>query len=93
MAKKAKKVEYKEEPKPVEAASVAPAAADDEKDSWEHKRMLDVLMEAEEIKGDPKKMEKVHKLAGRKMGAIKSIQDLKDLYEAKSANGDFKNKV
>lgn len=38
---------------------------------------LDSLMSAEDIKSDPKRMEYVHKAHGKKMTAMRSIQDLK----------------
>ena len=95
MKKKGKKLVYKEEVPDIEEPKTSKEAMspmDKKEDSWEDKQMLDTLMEAESIKGDPAKMERVRKLAGRKMGHIKSIQDLKDVYEAKTANGDFKKK-
>jgi hypothetical protein len=53
---------------------------------------LSTLMEAEEIKSDPAKMERVKKHAGRHMKAITSIQDLKDLHDAKYGNKPSKTK-
>lgn len=48
---------------------------------------LETIMAAEEIKADPKKMKHVMKHAKSKMASIKSIQDLKDAYEAKYGEG------
>lgn len=102
--KKQKKLEYKKQLEKVEAkeekleakveGSNPMAAKEEEKeDMFETKRMLDLLLEAEDIKADTSKMERVRKLAGRKATAIKSIQDLKDIYTAKSEAGDFKKKA
>lgn len=68
---------------PVEAMAPAQQEKSEEQLNMEAKRHFDTLMEADEIKNDPKKMEHVHKIAGRHMKAIHSIQDLKDLHEAK----------
>lgn len=58
-------------------------ATEDAEQSYETKRHFDTLMEAEEIKNDPTKMEKVHKMAGRHANAIRSIADLKTHYNNK----------
>jgi hypothetical protein len=47
-------------------------------EEWEIKDAFDTLLRAKEIEADPTKMERVHKLAGRKKKAITSIQDLRD---------------
>ncbi len=44
---------------------------------YETEGHLRTLMEAHGIMNDPEKMEKVHALAGRKVGQIRSIQDIK----------------
>jgi hypothetical protein len=60
-----------------------PLTPEEEAKAQQH---LDTLMEAEKIKADPRHMANVHKMAGRHMKAIKSIQDLKDLHTAKFGN-------
>lgn len=51
-------------------------------DEWEVKEALETLMRAKEIENNPSLMKEVHKLALKKEGAIRSIQDLKDRAEA-----------
>ena len=58
-----------------------PSGMDKEKkvhDEWEVKEALETLMKAKEIESKPSLMKEVHKLALKKEGAIRSIQDLKD---------------
>lgn len=50
---------------------------------WETEEHLKTLTSAHEIKNDKAKMRAVHKLAGRKMKSIKSIQDIKDYAQSK----------
>jgi hypothetical protein len=50
---------------------------------YETEGHLRTLMDAEMIKGDPEKMAKVKKLAGRHRKHITSIADLKDTYNEK----------
>lgn len=59
-------------------------------DDYETQGHLRTLMDAEAIKGDPEKMKKVHKLAGRHSKQIKSIQDLKDTLDQKFGKGALK---
>jgi hypothetical protein len=62
-------------------------------DDYETRNHLRTLMEAEDIKGDPSKMKRVHALAGRHQKALKSIKsvsDLKDLYDQKFGKGALK---
>lgn len=58
-------------------------------DNYKVQGHLDTLMQAHGIMNDPDKMAKVHKLAGRKNSAIRSIADLKSHYQDKygGANG------
>lgn len=62
------------------AAAATPAVPNDDYETQNHLR---TLMDAEMIKSDPVKMDKVHKLAGRHHKAIKSISDLKELRNSK----------
>lgn len=57
---------------------------------YEAKDHLDTIMKAHGIMNDPDKMAKVHKLAGRHMKAITSVQDLKDTYDKKFGSGALK---
>lgn len=50
---------------------------------WEARGHLNTLVDAHEIVNNASKMAKVHKLAGRHMKAVRSIQDLKDHYNDK----------
>jgi hypothetical protein len=68
--------------------SMAPAQPD--KNALEEKlRMgemdLEHLMKAHDIQNDPEKMEYVHKAHGKKMGAMRSIADLKTAAQALAA--------
>lgn len=63
---------------PADAMAPDEGPAEHEKEGW-----LRTLMDAEDIKADPKKMEHVQKHAGDKVGKIKSIQDIKDYTSAK----------
>jgi hypothetical protein len=56
---------------------------DDILNDHEARGHLNTILEAEMIKQDPVKMQKVHKLAGRHMKAITSLKDVKDVYQAK----------
>ncbi len=56
---------------------------DDIMNDYNAKDHLNTIMQAHSIMNDPEKMAKVHKLAGRHMKAITSIQDLKDTYDQK----------
>jgi hypothetical protein len=64
--------------KPAEAAALPKPDRD-----YETEGHLRTLMDAEMIKGDPEKMAKVKKLAGRHRKHITSIADLKDTYNEK----------
>lgn len=48
---------------------------------------LKTLMDAHHIKNHPQRMAKVHALAGRHKKAIKSIDDLKTVYDQKFGAG------
>lgn len=50
-------------------------------DDYEVKDALETLMRAKEIENNKPLMKEVHKLALKKEGAIRSIQDLKDRAE------------
>lgn len=72
---------------PMEKAEPMP---EHEMDDQEGKELFDKLMHAEEIKSDSKKMAKVHAHTRKHMKslksvkkAIKSTQDLKDVYQEK----------
>lgn len=54
-----------------------------EDNDYETEGHLRTMMEAHKIMGDPEKMKKVHKLAGRHAKAIRSIQDIHDHYNSK----------
>ncbi len=57
---------------------------------WEAQNHMDTLMKAEAIKSDKVKMDRVHALAGRHqktLKGIKSVQDIKDVYDAKFGSG------
>lgn len=77
---------------PLTQAMPKPTQDDNDYETQGH---LKTLMDAEAIKSDPAKMQKVHKLAGRHKKAIKSIQDLKDAYQQKfgqpkpDSDGDY----
>lgn len=60
-----------------------PSIAGKPSHDYETEGHLRTLMDAEQIKQDPEKMKKVHKLAGRHKMAIRSIQQLKDLHQSK----------
>lgn len=67
-------------------ASLAKASPEPEENDYETEDNLRTLMNAHKIINHPEKMSKVHALAGRHSGAIKAIkstQDLKDLYNKK----------
>lgn len=66
--------------KPMDPGAVAGA---DPQNDYETQGHLKTLMDAEMVKMDPDKMQKVHALVGRHSKAIKSIQDLKDTYQSK----------
>lgn len=76
------------------AGGIQPAAPekseeDMERDGkWDH----DTLMRAEEIKGDQTRMKYAMKHAEKHAQAVKSIQDLKDIYDAKYGEGQVKKK-
>lgn len=72
-----------------ESVGVGPKKMDDDGD-YETQSHMRTLMDAEMIKQDPNKMQKVHKLAGRHQKSIKSIQDLKDSYDEKFGKGALK---
>ncbi len=59
---------------------------------WEVEDHMRTLMRAEDIKSDPVKLAKVHKLAGRHSKQIKSIQDLKNVFDEKFGKGALKKK-
>ncbi len=67
-----------------------PSAVKDDMNDYETQGHLRTLIDAENIKSDPEKMAKVHKLAGRHADAIKSIRDLKDTYDHKFGSGSKK---
>lgn len=61
-------------------------------DDYETQSNMDTIMRAREIEADEEKMEKIHKLAGRKKKLleglsqpkkIRSMKDLKDTYNKK----------
>jgi hypothetical protein len=60
-----------------------PSAASKSEEDYQTEGHLRTLMDAENIKSDPEKMKKVHKLAGRHKKAITSIRDLKNTYQDK----------
>jgi hypothetical protein len=68
----------------------APKAIDPKMDDYETEDHMRTLMRAEDIKADPEKMERVHKLAGRHAKSIKSIQDLKNTFDEKFGKGALK---
>lgn len=75
-------------------ASLAGSVPEDEgpediMDDHEAKMHLGTLMDAHGILNNPDKMKRVHALAGRHTGAlksIKSVKDLKNLYDEKYGN-------
>ena len=50
-------------------------------DEWEVKEALETLMRAKDIENNSSLMKEVHKLALKKKGQIRSIQDLRDKAE------------
>lgn len=74
-----------------EPESPADNPANDPMKDYETQSHLDTIIKSHQILMDPEKMKKVHKLAGRHVKAIKSIQDVKDTlqqkYGAKAASG------
>lgn len=68
---------------PVEQAGAA------EPSEGEKAHMMQVLMDAHDIKSDPVKMAHVEKHMSKQMGKMKSIQDIKDYAQikAKSSKG------
>lgn len=92
MKKKAKPETEAVIPPEAMAPKKDPMEPSEEMKNMETKRHFDTLMEAEEIKSDPAKMERVKKHAGRHLKAITSIQDLKDLHDAKYGNKPSKTK-
>ena len=84
MAKKIKKGADLQQamPSPSQTAVSGPAE-EDPIDNYKVQGHLDTLMQAHGIMNDPEKMAKVHKLAGRKNAAIRSIADLHNTYNNK----------
>lgn len=83
MAKKKEKEKDATTPK----NSLAPVQPDND---WEAEDNLRTLERAEMLKKDAKKMEAVHKLAGRKvqaLHAIRSVKDLEQVYDDKFGKG------
>lgn len=60
-----------------------PTEADTHQGKWD----MQTLMDAEDIKSNPEKMKGVMKHMKTHMARIKSIQDLKDAYDAKYGEG------
>lgn len=85
-----KKVSVGEPMEAPETAAHEAEAGDPMEDSHETKGHMQTLMDAEQIKMDPVKMEKVHRLSGRHAKAIKSISDLKATYDKKFGLGALK---
>ena len=78
-------------------SSMAPKEGPKEEKSEEDKLRegeydLEHLMKAHDIQGDPERMERVHKAHAKKMGAMKSIADLKMAGEALAAHATIKKR-
>lgn len=74
------------------SASLKDAGSEPEEHDYETQSNLDTLVKAHGIIHHPQKMAKVHALAGRHSSAIKAIkstQDLKDLYDKKFGKAGF----
>ncbi len=81
----------------VTSESWSPNASRKETDEEDRKKMdgkyhLSTLLEAEEIRQDPEKMKYAMEHADQKMSRIRSLQDLKDVAEAKFGAGAKKRK-
>jgi hypothetical protein len=80
-----------------ELSQAVPSGAANVKDGdvendYETQNHLRTIMDAHGIINDKVKMLKVHKLAGRHHKAIKSIKDIKHVYDEKYGVGALKNK-
>lgn len=54
-------------------------------DKWEIQSWANTLMEAEEIKADPEKMKHVKPYLKKKVAAIRSLEDLREVADGKKA--------
>lgn len=70
---------------PKSSAAPDPEAADEA--ARQGKYDLEKLLDAEDIRSNPDKMKHAMAHADEKMGKIRSIQDLKDVAEAKFGSG------
>lgn len=67
---------------PAKGLSTVEPKKDGGEDDWEAEGHLDTLMRAHKIQGDEALMERVRKVAGRKMKHMQSINSLADIKAA-----------